>query len=401
MHDTVTNEDVSRQQEEMGIKAGAMSVDGVDSLEAKQHVTAPVTVIAGNSNLDSHSVFSENDDAAQKKLTLRVEAAEFIPISSESDRMPSQASTQQRSNNVPGILHLPEESRTSITFSTPDRSYPRSAARLPVGCVDFATYNSILAKASLNLIAREELYKARFMLIRSDLKRIVEGMKYDIWCSSAHGNRRLNRVFNEQATKGDGGPVFLLFSGTKRNYFCGVARMKTAVDPNGICQLLNEPFKFGGKMVGRCEIEWIYTSNLYFDKVLTPDSGFRRSFLVDAGDCFEVPARLGQLILKTFDSDNYFSSILQVALESHQPFFMADQPGYSEPLWTPPEEQNSFVSSQENWDEEVIIKICLCLWEKWQIILKFLLNETKHSLTALFSSFTSNGQSALFVLQTK
>ena len=312
----------------------------------------------------------EHDHVGGDKPVLRAEAAEFVPVSPEreglSKKVPLHSALEQ--NSVPGILHLPvqDEAVTVMPVNAFDgfnNAVPDT--HLPAGCVDFTTYNHILTKCSFNLICQEDLPRARFLMIRSDIRRIVEGMKFNIWCSTAYANQKLNRVFGEAARR-DQSPVFLLFSGIRTSMFCGMAEMVSAVDSTKSCPKLNDPFKFGSKMTGRCDIKWIYASNVYFADVITPNCGFSRRYLEEAADGYEINNRLGQMIVRAFDSSGNFESILQQAMKDHQ-FYLADQENrdrksydaeplnntHAGPLWNTPEEtSNGLPASQEDWDQE-------------------------------------------------
>ena len=64
---------------------------------------------------------------------------------------------------------------------------------------------------------------ARFFVIKSfsedDIHRSI---KYEIWCSTDHGNKRLDMAFRAMNNKG---PIYLLFSVNGSGHFCGVAEM--------------------------------------------------------------------------------------------------------------------------------------------------------------------------------
>lgn len=317
----------------------------------------------------------ENDNVGGEKPVLRAEAAEFVPVSPESERSSSKKFSLHSAleqNNVPGVLHLPvQDKAVSVmpvnAFDRYNNTVPDN--HLPAGCVDFATYNQILTKCSFNLICKEDLPRARFVMIRSDIRRIVEGMKFNIWCSAGYCNKRLNRIFSEAASR-DNSPVFLLFSGMRTSMFCGMAEMVSAVDFTKSCPKLNDPFKFGSKMSGRCDIKWIYASNVYFADVITPNCGFSRRHLEDATDGYEIVNKLGQMIVCAFDSRGNFESILQQAMKDHQ-FYAGDQlenrdrksyeydteplkNTHAGPSWNAAEDtSNGFPELQEDWDQEI------------------------------------------------
>lgn len=70
---------------------------------------------------------------------------------------------------------------------------------------------------------------SRFFIIKSysedDIHRSI---KYEIWCSTDHGNRRLDQAFSSSDKK----KIFLLYSVNGSGHFCGVAEMISAVDYN-------------------------------------------------------------------------------------------------------------------------------------------------------------------------
>ena len=66
----------------------------------------------------------------------------------------------------------------------------------------------------------------RFPFVRSSISRSI---KYSIWCSTEHGNMKLDNAFKEQMSIG---PVYLFYSVNGSGHFCGVAQMVSPVDYN-------------------------------------------------------------------------------------------------------------------------------------------------------------------------
>ena len=303
---------------------------------------------------------SGDTQANNSSLTLRAEAAEFVPLSPEStsppgSKIPFNASLEQ--NNVPGIIHLPVTVDKTVSAKPEDDSCETLPnTELPVGCVDFAMYNHIISQCSMNMIPREVLSKARFLMVRSNIQRVVEAMKCSLWCYTPEMNKRLNRIFNEQQAKG-GHPVFLLFAGPRSKNFCGMAQMLSVVDPNGSCPTLVKPFSFANRCTGRCTIKWVYSHDIFFSDLLTPDCGFSKWYLADCGNGAEIPSKLGQHIVHSYDSCNRFRSILQVALESYKPRLIEQQLNNAvEPAMNDKPEESYEVlpmSQEEDWDQEV------------------------------------------------
>lgn len=352
--------------QEMDTKGSAPEEEEA-SAKTVTEISVTDEVVVGDDKIVSSA--EENDHASEDKPALRAEAAEFVPVSPESESLLKEILpyTTLEQKNVPGILHLPVQDTPVNPVSAPAIERFNNAlpdTQLPVGCVDFATYNHILTKCSLNMICEDDLPTAHFVMIRSDIRRIIEAMKFNVWCSTSYCNKKLNHVFNDAANK-DGGVVFLLFSGKRSSLFCGMAEMLSAVDPKKSCPMLNDPFRFGSKMMGRCEIKWIYANNIHFGDVITPTCGFARRYLEEAGDGYEIANRIGQVIVKAFDSSSIsnFQSILQQALKSHQSYLLDQQEngesfyvepswGTPEPLWSTPEPSEGLPTSQEDWDKE-------------------------------------------------
>jgi hypothetical protein len=71
---------------------------------------------------------------------------------------------------------------------------------------------------------------AHFFVIKSYLEDDVHrSIKYNIWCSTKQGNRRLDSAY----FKGDSQvPVYLFFSVNCPGHFCGMAEMMSRVDYN-------------------------------------------------------------------------------------------------------------------------------------------------------------------------
>ena len=69
---------------------------------------------------------------------------------------------------------------------------------------------------------------ARFFVLKSYSEDDVHrSIKYAIWCSTEHGNKRLDSAFRERDSRG---PVFLFFSVNGSGHFCGMAEMMSCLD---------------------------------------------------------------------------------------------------------------------------------------------------------------------------
>ncbi|XP_046633047.1 YTH domain-containing family protein 2-like [Daphnia pulicaria] len=79
---------------------------------------------------------------------------------------------------------------------------------------------------------------------------IHRSIKYEIWCSTEHGNKRLDAAFRERDGKG---PVYLYFSFKGSGHFCGMAEMSLAVDMSSTLSVWSQE-----KWRGQFTVKWIY-----------------------------------------------------------------------------------------------------------------------------------------------
>ncbi|XP_041361405.1 YTH domain-containing family protein 2-like [Gigantopelta aegis] len=147
------------------------------------------------------------------------------------------------------------------------------------------------------------LKRARFFIIKSysedDIHRSI---KYSTWCSTEHGNKRLDQAMREREGKG---PIFLLFSVNGSGHFCGLAQMVSLVDyqkSSGMCAQ--------DKWKGQFEVKWIYVKDV-------PNSQLRHIRLennenkpvTNSRDTQEVPPEKGKQVLKIIHSYQHKTSI--------------------------------------------------------------------------------------------
>jgi hypothetical protein len=144
---------------------------------------------------------------------------------------------------------------------------------------------------------------ARFFIIKSysedDIHRSI---KYNIWCSTEHGNKRLDAAFRERETKG---PIYMLFSVNGSGHFCGVAQMLSPIDYNK-----NSSVWAQDKWKGQFEVKWIYVKDV-------PNSQLRHIRLennenkpvTNSRDTQEVPPEKGKQVLKILHSYKATTSI--------------------------------------------------------------------------------------------
>lgn len=144
---------------------------------------------------------------------------------------------------------------------------------------------------------------ARYFIIKSysedDIHRSI---KYSIWCSTEHGNKRLDAAFKEREGKG---PVYLLFSVNGSGHFCGVAQMMTTVDYDQSAGVWAQD-----KWKGQIEVKWIYVKDV-------PNSQLRHIRLennenkpvTNSRDTQEVPPEKGKQVLKIMHNYKHTTSI--------------------------------------------------------------------------------------------
>uniref|UniRef100_H2ZM81 YTH domain-containing protein n=1 Tax=Ciona savignyi TaxID=51511 RepID=H2ZM81_CIOSA len=148
-----------------------------------------------------------------------------------------------------------------------------------------------------------DVRNARFFVIKSysedDIHRSI---KYNIWCSTEHGNKRLDSAFREQQGHG---PVILLYSVNGSGHFCGVAEMLTQIDYSKRAGVWAQD-----KWKGKFQVKWIYAKDV-------PNSQLRHIRLennenkpvTNSRDTQEVPADKGRQVLKIISSYKHQTSI--------------------------------------------------------------------------------------------
>ena len=96
---------------------------------------------------------------------------------------------------------------------------------------------------------------ARFFIIKSysedDIHRSI---KYSIWCSTEHGNKRLDAAYREREGKG---PVYLFFSVNGSGHFCGMTQMMSPLDYSASSGVWAQD-----KWKGQFEVKWIFVKDV-------------------------------------------------------------------------------------------------------------------------------------------
>lgn len=131
---------------------------------------------------------------------------------------------------------------------------------------------------------------------------IHRSIKYSIWCSTEHGNRRLDSAFRASGSKS---PVYLLFSVNGSGHFCGVAEMKSPVDYGTSAGVWSQD-----KWKGKFDVKWIFVKDV-------PNNQLRHIRLenndnkpvTNSRDTQEVPLEKAKQVLRVIASYKHTTSI--------------------------------------------------------------------------------------------
>ncbi|KAJ8287505.1 hypothetical protein COCON_G00001640 [Conger conger] len=131
---------------------------------------------------------------------------------------------------------------------------------------------------------------------------IHRSIKYNVWCSTEHGNKRLDAAYRSTAAKG---PLYLLFSVNGSGHFCGVAEMRSPVDYNTCAGVWSQD-----KWKGRFDVRWVFVKDV-------PNSQLRHIRLennenkpvTNSRDTQEVPLDKARQVLKIIAGYKHTTSI--------------------------------------------------------------------------------------------
>merc|ERR1719309_673999 len=144
---------------------------------------------------------------------------------------------------------------------------------------------------------------ARYFVIKSfsedDIHRSI---KYEIWCSTEHGNKRLDQAFRSSEGKG---PIYLFFSVNGSRHFCGMAQMVSPVDYSNSSNVWAQD-----KWKGQFKVKWIFVKDV-------PNAQLRHIRLennenkpvTNSRDTQLVPIEKGKQVLKIMMSYDHKTSI--------------------------------------------------------------------------------------------
>lgn len=144
----------------------------------------------------------------------------------------------------------------------------------------------------------------RFFVIKSysedDIHRSI---KYNIWCSTEHGNKRLDQAYYEREK--ENGAVYLFYSVNGSGHFCGMAQMISNVDYSS-----NSSVWAQDKWKGSFKVRWIYVKDV-------PNPQLRHIKLennenkpvTNSRDTQEVPNAKGQQVWRIIHTFKHSTSL--------------------------------------------------------------------------------------------
>ncbi|XP_065881661.1 YTH domain-containing protein ECT1-like [Euphorbia lathyris] len=148
---------------------------------------------------------------------------------------------------------------------------------------------------------------AKFFIIKSFSEdNVHKSIKYKVWASTPHGNKKLDAAYHEAKEKEADCPVFLLFSVNASGQFCGIAEMVGPVDFEK-----NADYWQQDRWNGQFPVKWHIVKDV-------PNSRFRHILLdnndnkpvTHSRDSQEVKQGQGIEMLKIFKDHVAHTSIL-------------------------------------------------------------------------------------------
>lgn len=145
---------------------------------------------------------------------------------------------------------------------------------------------------------------ARYFIIKSYSEDdIYKSIKYSIWCSTNHGNKRLDEAYQQQQQRE--GPLYLFFSVNGSGRFCGMAQMMSAVDFDSSSGVWAQ-----SKWQGEFSVKWLYVKDV-------PNNALRHITLennedkpvTNSRDTQEVPSEKGKAVLRIIHQFRHTASI--------------------------------------------------------------------------------------------
>lgn len=131
---------------------------------------------------------------------------------------------------------------------------------------------------------------------------IHRSIKYEIWCSTEHGNKRLDQAYREREPNG---AVYLFFSVNGSGHFCGMAQMVSPVDYNSNSSVWSQD-----KWKGQFKVRWIYVKdvpNVQLRHIRLENN--ENKPVTNSRDTQEVPHAKGLQVLRIMHSYRHSTSI--------------------------------------------------------------------------------------------
>ncbi|XP_021816779.1 uncharacterized protein LOC110759056 isoform X2 [Prunus avium] len=148
---------------------------------------------------------------------------------------------------------------------------------------------------------------AKFFIIKSFSEdNVHKSIKYSVWASTPHGNKKLDAAYHEaQRIKGSC-PVFLFFSVNASGQFCGVAEMVGSVDFEKDADYWQQD-----RWSGQFPVHWHIIKdvpNIRFRHILLENNDNKP--VTHSRDCQEVNLKQGIELLKIFSDYDARTSII-------------------------------------------------------------------------------------------
>ncbi|CAL9088463.1 unnamed protein product [Musa textilis] len=148
---------------------------------------------------------------------------------------------------------------------------------------------------------------AKFFIIKSYSEDdIHKSIKYNVWASTPHGNKKLDAAYQESKEKTSGCPVFLFFSVNTSGQFVGVAEMVGRVDFNKTLDYWQQD-----KWIGCFPVKWHIVKDVPNNilKHVTLENNENKP-VTNSRDTQEVKLEQGLRLLKLFKEHVGKTSIL-------------------------------------------------------------------------------------------
>ncbi|VVA26168.1 PREDICTED: YTH [Prunus dulcis] len=193
---------------------------------------------------------------------------------------------------------------------------PRASKLKGKNASDQSSYNAKkmgLSASGINLDSFNRLdfvtdYEdAKFFIIKSFSEdNVHKSIKYSVWASTPHGNKKLDAAYHEaQRIKGSC-PVFLFFSVNASGQFCGVAEMVGSVDFEKDADYWQQD-----RWSGQFPVQWHIIKdvpNIRFRHILLENNDNKP--VTHSRDCQEVNLKQGIELLKIFSDYDARTSII-------------------------------------------------------------------------------------------